>query len=337
MENVAYGDNLCANKGYGLPCVLVTVNTMLTIYKTTADGLIQTSAFEEGCWVNLTDPTKDELERITTKLNVPLDFLTDPLDIEERARVEIDEQVALVVLRIPWFEGENAEIPFTTLPIGIIFTETVFITVCQKETDVIADFINKNVKKFSTEQKNRFMLQLFLKVSLLYLRDLKEINKKTNTTETELHQAMRNKELITLLNIEKSLVFFTTSLRSNELMMERLQKLNYFHFSEADTDLIEDVSIEYKQAIEMANVYSNILSGMMDAFASVISNNLNVILKFLTSITIILMIPTLVASIYGMNVELPFQHSPFAFGITMVLSVAFSLVGVLIFWHRRWF
>lgn len=310
---------------------------MITIFKTTKDGLMQSSEFEKGCWVNLSDPTKEELDRISDKLHVPIDFLTDPLDIEERARVEVENNIALIVLRIPRFEGDHAEIHFTTMPFGIIFTKDLFITICQKETDIIEDFIKGIVKKFSTIQKNRFMLQLFLRTSLIYLKYLKEINKKTNATEKELHKAMKNEELIKLLNIEKSLVFFTTSLKSNELMLERLQKLNYFQFSVADKDLIEDVSIEYKQALEMANVYSNILSGMMDAFASVISNNLNVILKFLTSITIILMIPTLIASIYGMNVELPFQYSPNAFLITMILSFFLSIIGILIFWKRKWF
>jgi magnesium transporter len=318
-------------------CQIASEKKMITIFKTTKDGLMQTRKFEKGCWVNLTNPTKEELDRTTNELHIPLDFLTDPLDSEERARVEVDEKIALIVLRIPRFEGDTAEVHYTTLPIGIIFTQDLLITICSKETDILSEFTNNDVKKFSTKEKKRFMLQIFLRASLIYHKYLKEINKMTNTTEKELHKAMKNEELIKLLNIEKSLVFFTTSLKSNELMMERLQKLRYFQFSEEDKDLIEDVTIEYKQAIEMANVYSNILSGMMDAFASVISNNLNVILKFLTSVTIILMIPTLIASIYGMNVELPFQHSRDAFLITMVLSFVFSIIGVIIFWKRKWF
>lgn len=191
------------------------------------------------------------------------------------------------------------------------------ITVCSKDVEVISDFVNGKAKNFFTENRSCFLLQAFLRTALLYLKHLKEINKRTNAIEDELEKAMKNEELIKLLNLEKSLVFFTTSLKSNELMMERLQKTEIVKLDPDDKELLEDVFIENKQAIEMSNVYSNILSGMMDAFASVISNNLNVVLKLLTAVTIILMIPTLIASIYGMNVRLPFQNSPQAFLITI--------------------
>jgi magnesium transporter len=310
---------------------------MITIYKTTPEGLQEIHTFEKDCWVNIVDPTKDELERIVQELQVPLDFLTDPLDIDERARIEAEDNVVLSVLRIPQFEGADAVIPFTTIPLGIIFCKEMLITICSRETVIISDFINGNEKNFSTTKGNRFLFRIFLKTALLYLKYLKEINKTNSVIERELHVAMKNKELIRLLDMEKSLVYFTTSLKSDELMIERFQKTEYIKMNPDDNELLEDVIIEYKQAIEMTNVYSNILSGMMDAFASVISNNLNVVLKFLTSVTIILMIPTLVASIYGMNVELPFQHSAYAFLITMVISFVFSIIGILIFRKRNWF
>ncbi len=310
---------------------------MIEVYKTTEEGLRQIHEFEKESWVNITEPTKEELDRINKELHIPYDFLTDPLDVEERARTEVENKVILVVIRIPIYDEQDAEIPFTTLPLGIIFAKDLFVTICSKKLDVITDFTKGSIRNFSTKNKNRFMLQIFLRFALTYHRYLKEINKRTNATENELHKAMKNEELIKLLNIEKSLVFFTTSLKSDELMMERLNKLECIKFSAEEKDLLDDVTIEYKQAIEMANVYSNILSGMMDAFASVISNNLNVVLKFLTSVTIILMIPTLVASIYGMNLELPFQHSTNAFLIIMILSFVFSVLGVIIFWIRKWF
>lgn len=310
---------------------------MITIYKTTEQGLQQISTFEKESWVKITEPTPEELTRITQELHIPADFLTDPLDVEERARIEIENKVVLVVLRIPKFEGNDAEVPYTTLPVGIIFTEDLMVTICAKEIDIILDFVKGSVKNFSTVKRNRFMVQIFLRAALMYHRYLKDINRMTTATEKELHKAMKNEELIKMLDIEKSLVFFTTSLKSDELMMERLQKVESLQLTFEEKDLLDDVAIEYRQAIEMANVYSNILSGMMDAFASVISNNLNVVLKFLTSVTIILMIPTLIASIYGMNVELPFQRSPDAFLITILLSVIFSAIGVVIFWFRKWF
>ena len=310
---------------------------MIKIYKTKTNGLQKIKNFEINCWINITDPTKEEIDKITQELQVPKDFLTDPLDIDERARLEIEDNVVLSVLRIPQFEGLDADIPFTTIPLGIIFCKEMFITICSKETVILTDIINRNEKNISTLNGTRFLFKIFLKTALLYLKYLKEINKKTSMIEKELHVAMKNKELIKLLDIEKSLVYFTTSLKSDELMIERLQKTEHIKINPENNDLLDDVIIEYKQAIEMTNVYSNILSGMMDAFASVISNNLNVVLKFLTSVTIILMIPTLVASIYGMNVELPFQHSTQAFLITMIISFGFSIIGILIFRKRNWF
>lgn len=310
---------------------------MITIFKTIQNNLKEISEFDQDSWANVSSPTNQELEKLSLKLNIPLDFLTDPLDIDERARIEIEDECILIVLRIPRFDEKDVDIPFTTLPVGIIITKGLVITVCSKDAAVILDFINGKVRHFSTENRSRFLLQIFLRTSLLYLNYLKEINKRTSSVEKELHKAMKNEELIKLLNIEKSLVFFTTSLRSNELMMNRLQKTEIVKMNIDDKDLLEDVIIENQQAIEMSNVYSNILSGMMDAFASVISNNLNVVVKLLTAITIILMIPTLIASIYGMNVKLPFQESPHAFLITLGMSFILLVIGVSIFIKRKWF
>jgi magnesium transporter len=310
---------------------------MIKIFKTVKDQLKEIKKFEKGCWVNLSNPTNEETEKISRRLKIPMDFLTDPLDVDERARIEVEKKCVLIVLRIPCFEGKNVDIPFTTLPLGIIFVEDLIITICSRDVEIVSDFINGKTKNLSTENRSRFILQIFLRTALLYLKHLKEINRRTTTTEKELHQAMKNEELINLLNIEKSLVFFITSLKSNELMMERLQKSKFVKLDINDQELLEDVIIENRQAIEMTNVYSNILSGMMDAFASVISNNLSVVVKILTSITIILMLPTLVASIYGMNIKLPFQNNPHSFLITIGISFVLSAIGVIFFIRRKWF
>ncbi len=310
---------------------------MITIFKTAENGLKEVKEYERDCWVNLSNPTNEEIEELHRRMNIPLDFLTDPLDIDERSRIEMENKCVLIVIRTPHFNGRDMEIPYITLPLGIIFAEEFIITVCSRHDEVISDFISGKIRNFSTRNRSRFLLQVFLRTALLYLRYLKEINRITNVVEKELHKAMRNEELIKLLNIEKSLVFFTTSLKSNELMMERLQKSEVIKMDIDDIDLLEDVRIDNRQAIEMTNIYSNILSGMMDAFASVISNNLNVVMKLLTAITIILMLPTLVASIYGMNVSLPFQNSKHAFLITMGISVVLSAIGVFVFIKRRWF
>ena len=311
---------------------------MIEIFKKTEGELKRIKEFEKYSWVNLSNPTNEELEKLVQELNIPLDFLMDPLDLDERARTEIDEKCILIVLRIPQINEENVDIPFITLPVGIILTEDLIVTICSKKNIIWENFIkNTKVKEFSSKNRNRLILYIFQKTAILYLRYLQKINKRTAEVEKNLHEAMKNEELITLLNLEKSLVYFTTSLRSNELMMERLQRTDILQSHPDDNDLLEDAIIDNKQAIETANIYSNILSGMMDAFASIISNNLNIVMKFLTSVTIILMLPTLVASIYGMNVNLPFQDSPYAFLITVSISFILSAIGVLIFIKRKWF
>ncbi len=310
---------------------------MITIYKTTAEGLGQIREYESGCWIHVVNPTHEEVEQLVSWFNIPSDFLTDPLDVDERARVEREEGSTLILLRTPRREVPDADIPFTTLPVGIILTQNVMITVSLTEVDVIREVLGGRTKNFSTQNRTGCILTLFLRTALFFMRYLKEINRMSNEVEKNLHKALKNEQLIKLLNLEKSLVFFITSLRSNALMMEKFNTIEYNKMSEDERDIMEEVMIENKQAIEMTNIYTTILSGMMDAFASVISNNLNVVMKLLTTVTIILMIPTLVASVYGMNVELPYQHSPFAFLITMAISVALSAIGILIFWRKEFF
>jgi len=309
---------------------------MYNIFKGSTDGLMITDEIQKDCWVRVANPTATECEFLSKTLGVPIAFLTDPLDVDERARIEIDEGVTLVIVRIPYFDKDNVDIPYTTLPLGIIFTDECIVTVCSKFVENFLDFVTGRVKNFSIESRGRFLLQIFFRTALLFLSYLKDINKRTDFIEGELHKSMRNVELIKLLNLEKSLVFFTTSLRSNELMMERLQKTG-IRMTEEDKEMLDDVIIENKQGIEMANIYSNILSGMMDAFASVINNNLTLVMKFLTSVTIIFMIPTFVSSTFGMNVQLPFQNAPHAFLIVTGISLMLSLTGVAIFWKRRFF
>jgi magnesium transporter len=311
---------------------------MITILKMSENKFIPISEVEENCWINVINPENDELKKLTDQLDVvPSDFLTDPLDVDEGARIETEDGATLIVLRIPRLDENNPEIPFTTMPIGIILTNKTIITVCSADVTTGLELFNGKIKNVSFQNKSRFVLHIFLKSAMLYLKYLKEINKRTNSVEKELQKSLKNEALIKLLNIEKSLVFFTTSLKSNELMMERLRKNDILRLDTDEKDMLEDVLIDNKQAIEMTNIYSNILSGMMDAFASVISNNLNIVMKVLTLITIILMIPTLIASIYGMNVEVPFQHSPHAFFIVTGISLILAAISVLVFIKNKWF
>jgi len=312
---------------------------MIQIFKTMSDGLKELSEIDTGCWINLVRPENGELDDLAQRTGIPLYFLTDPLDIDERARIEIEDDFVLIVLRIPHLDPDKDEKPFTTLPLGIILMPELMVTVCAVHTDIISDFINAKLRrtKFSTENRERFSFQIFFKTALYFLKYLRAINYTTSSIETELHKSMKNQELIRLLHLEESLVYFTTSLKANEIMMGRLAGSKLLKISADDAELLEDVIVETRQAIEMANIYSSILSGMMGAFASIISNNLNVAMKFLTAFTIILMLPNLVAGIYGMNIRLPFQESSYAFPLVMGISFLLSAVGVIFLIKRKFF
>jgi magnesium transporter len=224
------------------------------------------------------------------------------------------------------------------LPLGIILKRDLIVTVCYKQTEIIQAFVESRVRGCNTAKRERFVLQLFLRSSIMYLRYLKNINNKADEIQDQLQRATRNQELHQLLNFEKSLVYFNTSLKANELMMYRLQRLSIPALEQAEEqELIEDVMTETKQAIEMANIYSNILGTMMGAHSSIISNNLNITIRFLTSVTIILSIPILIASLYGMNVPLPFQEDPNAFWIVMFIAVSLSVLGVIFFRKKNLF
>lgn len=305
---------------------------MIQYFKSIGNRLSEIQSVEKDCWINVVNPSSKEIEFLSQKLLIPQDFLIDPLDIDESARTEQHKNCMLIVLRVPLELGWQEDLPFTTLPIGIILKRDLIVTVCSKQTEVIQGFIESRVRNFYTEKRERMVMQVFLRSSILFLRYLKSINNKADEIQNTLHKSTRNKELLQLLNFEKSLVYFTTSLKSNELMMFRLQRATAQALqTELDEDLIEDVTTETKQAIEMANIYSNILGNMMGAHSSIISNNLNITIRFLTSVTIILSLPILVASLYGMNVELPFAHDPNAFWIVMSIAGLLSTVGVLYF------
>lgn len=310
---------------------------MKTIFRNTPTGLTVVPEAVENTWINVVDPSPEEIASLQQELGVPQDYLTFALDMDERARTEKEDGVVLIVLRIPYFMGPNADTPYNTLPLGIIITDKHVITVCRAQNGVINELLSGRVKGLSTAKRYRFVLQLLQGVAARYLSYLREINKTVEVLEDKLQLSMRNRELQDLLKYQKSLVYFTTALKSNEVMMERLRRSQLFKMYPEDEDLLVDVLTENQQAIEMTNIASNILSQMMDAFASIISNNLNVVMKFLASFTIILTLPAMVASFYGMNVALPFQDHPYAFWITMAISLALSASAAIVFWRRDWF
>ncbi|HUZ17230.1 MAG TPA: magnesium transporter CorA family protein [Spirochaetia bacterium] len=307
---------------------------MITIWKQNGKGVIQTSGVEPNCWVHVACPTPLEMERLIRDYKIEPDALNDILDVDERSRVEREESYQLIIVRIPVYDPNN-EVPYFTIPLGIFLVDDIIITVCLRELAILRDFMDNRIRDFDLHNRRTFLLHLFNRSATSYLKYLKEINKQTSFIERDLQRSIKNNELIHLLTMEKSLVYFTTSLKSNDFLLKKLSKGNLLNATEEETDLLEDVATELEQAIEMANIYSNILSGMMDAFASVISNNINVVMKQLTSISIVLMIPTLIASIYGMNVGIPYQHSPFAFAGIVVVSLLSSAIGAIYFLRKR--
>jgi len=309
---------------------------MLEIFKTVNNELVRTDVFEEGVWVNLVNPTEGEITDVSNKLNVEIDFLRAALDEEERARIESNNGQTLIIVDIPVIEKDGDENIYTTIPLAIIVIKHIIITVCLKSDTLLNDFKNNNVKAFLTQFKTRFVLQILYKNAAKYLQYLKHIDKTSSKIEQDLHKSMKNKELIQMLKLQKSLVYFSTALKSNEIVLEKLMKFEYIKNYPEDTDLLEDVIIENKQAIEMANIYSSILSGTMDAFASIISNNLNIVMKFLTSVTIVMAIPTMISSFFGMNVDMPLTHH-FAFWIIAAVALAMSLVTGFVLYKKKMF
>ncbi|MDR2808181.1 MAG: magnesium transporter CorA family protein [Spirochaetaceae bacterium] len=309
---------------------------MITIYIQGKDGIIETESVIKGCWINVRNVDKDDLNRLEHKFGIDSELLTDIMDIDEQARLEKEDEYTGIIVRIPIYD-DSQEIPFFTMPLGIILFSDKIVTICQKSSDALDDILLKNrVKGFSICNQNTFVLNLLGRAAFTFLKFLKEVNKRTNTIKDELQRSIRNNELIQLLSLQKSLVYFTTSIKSNELLLEKLQKSPIIRFKEEEQELLEDVLIENRQAIEMANIYSSILTGTMDAFASVISNNLSIVMKQLTIISIVMMIPTLIYSFFGMNVSFPFRtDSVITAFIIMGGSLFASVFGAILLSTRH--
>ena len=309
---------------------------LIEVFKTVDNKLVITDTFEDGVWVNMTNPSEEEISKVSSSLNVEADFLRAALDEEERARTETDEGQTLIVVDTPIVESEGQMNLYYTIPLAIIILKHTIITVCLYEDTILNDFRHNKVKSFLTQYKTRFVLQILYRNAVRYLQYLKHIDKMSNKIEQDLHKSMKNKELIQMLKLEKSLVYFSTSLKSNEVVLEKLLRLEHIKKYPDDTELLEDVIVENKQAIEMANIYSSILTGTMDAFASVISNNLNIVMKFLTSVTIVMAIPTLISSFFGMNVPLPLGGLG-SFWTIVVITLAVCIVTGFVLYRKKLF
>ena len=311
---------------------------MLKIYNTDLQTgkTYEVNEFKKGAWINLVNPSNDEIKKVCENLQIQEDFIHYSLDLEEKARIdqEEDDNTTLFIVDVPIVEKNDGDILYTTIPLGmIVVRDDFFITICSKKLKVIEDFEKNKVKNFSTYKKSRFLLQVLFANSSYFLSYLKQINKEIELTEAILKDSLRNKELLKMLSLEKSLVYFATSLKSNELVMEKTMRGKVLKLYEEDEDLLEDAIIENKQAIEMSKIYSDILSGTMDAYASLISNNLNVVMKFLASITLVISVPTMISSFWGMNLNLPLQNSSIVF--IMIITVSVILTLLVTWWLKK--
>lgn len=313
---------------------------MLEIFKTPEHGseLLSIDEIEKGCWINLADPDEEELDTVISHIGVEQTFLRDSLDVEEKPRIDIDEDQTLIIVDIPYVYEDDISIEFETMPMGILTVrDDYIITICSKQAAVLERFKSGQIKGLATYKKTRLILQFLYNVAKDYLKYLKHIDKKSEFIENALHKSMRNKELYKLMELSKSLVYFNTSLKSNEAVLERLQRGKVIKMYEEDQDLLEDTIIENKQAIEMASIYSSILSGTMDAFASIISNNQNMVMKFLAAITIVLAIPNVIFSFFGQNFAWPYGNNPLMWIFVGAGAVVISLVVAFILYKRDMF
>ena len=311
---------------------------MMKIYRTQDKQLTRVDEIGEGCWVCLNNPDENEARLVASTLDIePADLMaaTDP---EESARISLEDGYTLIIVDIPYVESEGSGYIYSTIPMGIVLVDEIIITVCTRETPIIADFTEERVRNFWTFKRTRFILQLLYRNASRFLAYLKQIDKASMHVQDQLEKSSRNQELLQMMKLEKSLVFFSTSLKGNELVMEKLlrQESIMKRFPE-DTDLLEDGIIENKQAIEMCAIYRDIMSGTMDAFASIISNNLNITMKVLTSLTVVMAVPTIISSLWGMNVAVPFSQSSAGFWIVMGISVICALFAFIFMYKKRMF
>jgi magnesium transporter len=312
---------------------------MIQYFKNIEHKTVAVSKPENDTWVNIIPPLKqEEFSELSSSLDIPLDFLTDSLDIDERSRFEEEDNVKLVVIKTPTENNSfnESDAYYITIPICIILTHNQIVTVNSFDNGAIKKFLS-TFQNRSTDKKNMMVLKIFEKIIQAYMDFLKEINIRRNVIEQKLYAANRNEQLLQLMRIQKSLVYFVTALRSNEMLLMKIERTNFLGLNEDEKEILHDLIVDNSQALEMANIYTNILSSTLDAFASIIANNQNEVLKRLSVITIVLTFPVLVASIYGMNVPIPYSKSPYAFYIPVSLSLVISLIIGWFFLRKKIF
>jgi len=316
------------------------IKRMLKIYamESGARSLIERDTVAPGTWINLENPSDLEVELVSGTTKIPEYMLKAALDEEERARIDIDDDCTLILVDIPVInEQKDSTYVYSTLPLAMVFNKDYFVTVCLRETSVLGDFVTKAIRNFDVNKRTRFIYQILYCNATKYLYYLKLIDRTASRIQQSLHRSLKNTELIKLLDLDKALVYFSTSLNANQIVIDRIRSLPSIKHYEDDNDLLDDVIIENKQAIEMASIHREVLSGTMDAFASVISNNQNIVMKLLTAITILLTIPTLISGLWGMNVLVPFAENPYGFWIVVGIIAAIIIPVIIIMIRKRMF
>ena len=309
---------------------------MLCFYKTIDNVIKRIDTFSEGCWINVVSPTPEEIAYLTEELSLDRSFVSAALDEEESSRVEVGDDQTLIIIDTPIAvtEADNTLV-YTTMPLGIIVTKSSVVTICLNQITAVEDVAQGVVRNVQTAMKTRFLLMLLLRVAQSFLFRLKHINKLTSQMESELHRSMQNKKLVQMTGLQKSLVYFSTSLKANEITLEKIYRGRVIKLYEEDQDLLEDVLIEFRQAVEMSGTYSSILQETMDAFSSIISNNLNQVMKTLTIVTVLMEIPTMIFSFYGMNMQDLNRFIPYT-GFALALSAGIVGIVAYIFWKKKY-
>jgi len=317
---------------------------MLEIYKSQESGHLEKltlKTLEKGAWINIIDPTPYELKEVSAVTNVEPDFLRSALDDEERSHIDVEDESIMILTNVPVVYDEES---YDTLPLSIILTKNYIITVCLEETPVIASFNERTARLFHTYKKTQFLFEILYRSATFYLRYLRQINKISEEIEDQLRLSMHNDDILRLMELRKGLTYFNAALRSNDAVFDKILRLRnnrtlegVLDIYEEDEDLLEDVIIENKQAREMVEMYSQILSQMADIFSSIISNNQNMVMKFLAAITIIIAVPTVIASFFGMNVPVPMEGNSYGFLIVMIIALVASMVAAYVFYKNKMF
>jgi magnesium transporter len=317
---------------------------MLRIYKSEDGGKLvklKKNKLTPFSWYSLINPSQEEMEKVSEQLNLDFDMVRNALDLDERSRVELEDGVLALIVNLPLLDDEGT---FDTLPCGIFFTKRNFLTICSRDNRILSAFNKNTAKTFDTRERGRFLLGILSKCTQFYLKYLAIINRNTEEIEYSLRKTTKNKALFQLIEIQKSLVYFTTALKDNHLVLLKILRMvnspalaKVVKFTDDDIDKLEDVIVENKQAIEMVDMHRSILEGMMDGFASIINNNLNLVMKFLAAITIILSIPTMLASFWGMNVPVPGALHPYGFWIVITISAVATLLTIIYFRKKGMF